>query len=108
SITQNRPVEARQYISTSYGVILIIGLGLLSISLVLIPFINWQSIFNTLALTNSNLKLLMVIFLSTLILSFVLGLINPILNAMQLSAFTNLGSILTSLVFAFLLLVFSE
>jgi O-antigen/teichoic acid export membrane protein len=108
ALSQNKKVEARQYISTAYIVLALIGLGLLLIWFSAVSFINWNAFFNSKTLTNGQFSLLLAIFFGTIITSFIFSLINPILNAFQISSVTNIGNILTSLFFLILLKLFSS
>ncbi|NTE05559.1 oligosaccharide flippase family protein [Agrobacterium tumefaciens] len=108
SLAHKDIIEAKKNISTAYTLISLIGIVLLMLSLIIIPFLNWNHVLNIKILSNEKLVGTMLIFFSTLIISFVLSLINPILSAFQLSSFTNLGNIITSFVFISLLMVFRK
>ncbi len=100
--------SAKNYISTAYIFIGIIGLILVLISYIIIHFCNWEIIFNIKEQYLGQLKIMMYIYMSALILNFIFNLINPILNAFQFSSLTNIGNILTSLFFIFLLFFTSK
>lgn len=99
--------NARINISTAYIILALIGVFFLLILISVIPLINWQRILNISALSNLELKWIMIIYFSSLIISFILSLINSILAAFQLAAFTNITSLLNSVIFIILLKIFS-
>lgn len=94
---------AKNYISTAYIFIACIGLLLVLISFVIIHYVNWEFIFNIREQYFGQLKNMMYIYMSALILNFIFNLIGPILNAFQFSSLTNVTNILTSIFFIFLL-----
>lgn len=107
-LSNNDLVEARSYISTGYILLSCIGLGLVFLSTFSIYFINWASVFNSTLLNISEYRLIMFLFLSSIVISFVLGLINSILNAYQKTALTNVIPILTNIVFISFLIFFKS
>lgn len=100
--------NARSYISTSYIILSFIGFVLLLFFIVCIYLLDWVSIFNSTLLSNDEYRLMMFLFLFSIVFSFVLGLINSILNAYQQTSLTNVISILTNLIFIFFLIVFKS
>ncbi len=94
---------AKNYISTAYIFIACIGLLLVLISFLIIHYVNWEFIFNIREQYFGQLKNMMYIYMSALILNFIFNLIGPILNAFQFSSLTNVTNILTSIFFIFLL-----
>ena len=111
SLAKENKEEAQKYVSTGY-----ISIGILSISLLVLfnivaYFINWQIVFNTIIVTNSELYLAVSLAGSFLIVNFWLSLINQISNGLQKSqivVFNQFLSNLLSLFFVFILYKFTE
>lgn len=111
SLAKENKAEAQKYVSTGY-----ISIGVLSMSLLILfnfiaYFINWQIVFNTIIITNSELYLAVSLAGSFLIVNFWLSLINQISNGLQKSqvvVFNQFLSNLLSLFFVFILYKFTE
>lgn len=107
SLARNELTRAREYVSTSYFLFAIICLTLTGLFLVVNPFLNWNSILNTFAITNNELKvsagILFVFFAARLILMNV----TIIAYAKQLPWVSNAIAFATSLftLFSILMLV---
>jgi O-antigen/teichoic acid export membrane protein len=108
ALSRNDLVEARSYISTAYIILSALAVGLLLLFVCCILFIDWGIVFNSTLLTITDYRILMFIFFFSIAISFVLGLINSILNAFQQTALTNVISILTNLLFLSSLILFKE
>lgn len=106
ALSNNDLEEARSFISTSYIILSGIALGVLILCSCVIWFVDWVSFFNSTLLNIEEYRLMMFLFLFSIVISFVLGLINSIVNAFQLTALTNIISILTNLFFVASLLLF--
>lgn len=108
SLTNNDNENSRSYISTSYIILSCIGFVLILLFLACIYFVDWVLIFNSSLLNNGEYRLMMLLFSFSIVFSFVLGLINSILNAYQQPALTNIISILTNLFFILSLIFFKS
>lgn len=108
ALSNNDNEKARSYISTSYIILSCIALALLVLFGGGIYFIDWISIFNSTLLNIGEYRLMMFLFLFSIVFSFVLGLINSILNAYQQTALTNVISILTNIIFILSLFFFKS
>jgi len=75
--------EAQNYISTAYVMIGLISVLLLLVFLLASSFISWQSVFNTVVLSNEELKDIVNITASFLFVNFWLSLINQVFNGLQ-------------------------
>jgi O-antigen/teichoic acid export membrane protein len=106
ALSNNEIESSRSYISTSYIILTCIGFLLLLVFLIVIFFVDWGNFFNSNLLNISDYRLMMVLFLSSIIFSFVLGLINSILSAYQQNSLTNIISISTNIFFIFFLVCF--
>ncbi len=104
AISLKKTIDARKYISTAYITVSAIGLLLILISVCLVNILNWEIIFNTKESFKSEFKFVMLIYFISIILTFILNLINSILSAFQLSSLTNLSNIIANILFYFLLL----
>lgn len=99
SLSKRHNNEARELITTGYIMMVIIGFFLLLLIYIFSPFVNWNFIFNSDILSNSQFNLLLIIFSTTIILNFILSLIGSILNAFQMSASVGGISILANILF---------
>jgi O-antigen/teichoic acid export membrane protein len=99
SLSKGNNDEAREFITTGYVMMTIVGSLLILFIYMFLPFINWNIIFNSDLLSNSKFKILLMIFFTTIILNFILNLITSILNAFQKSASIGGISILANILF---------
>jgi O-antigen/teichoic acid export membrane protein len=108
ALSQKDMLNAKKYISTGYFIIALIGFFLIIILLVGVNLVNWRVIFKSDLLTNKEYQRLILISISSLILCFVLGLINQILSAFQKNSYTNLISIMSNSMFIALIFAFRQ
>lgn len=108
ALSRNDLAEARSYISTAYIILSALAVVVLLIFMCGTWFVDWAVIFNSTLLTIEHYRVLMLTFFFSIVISFVLGLINSILNAFQQTALTNVISILTNLLFLSSLLFFKD
>lgn len=99
--SQKKYKDAREYVATTYAVIVIIVVGLYIILLTILPQLNLQAIFNT----NSNIKLMLVciLALSFFLSNFILSLYNQLYYAVQRASVTGFGQVLINLFYLLLL-----
>ncbi len=83
SLAKDDKQEAIHYISTSYIIIGLISVILLSIFIVTSFYVPWQSVFNTTILSNEALRHIVTITILFLFLNFWLSLINQVFNGLQ-------------------------
>lgn len=83
--------DAKEYISTTYAALSVIVLVLYIIVLLIVPHLNWQSIFNSKAVSNKQLITLVLIVFTFFLFNFVLSLYNQLYYAVQKSAITGIG-----------------
>lgn len=95
---------SREYISTAYISLAILGLFLILLCLCVFPFVNWGSVFNTHLVSNRELGNAMYMVTFAVIINFVIAIVNQVMNAFQLAAYTNLLAILHSSLFLLCLL----
>lgn len=91
SIAAGDMQKARAYVSTSYVLISLFAISLLSAYFLVSPFINWQSTFNSPFIAERQLTEIVTIVFVFFILKFVTDIINIVASAFQ---FTSLSSIL--------------
>jgi len=111
SMARNDFLSAQKYISTSYVLIGFIALFLLLIFMLISNFINWQTVFNTKNLSNEELKYIVNISVSFLLINFWISLINQVVNGLQkssISVFNQFLSNFISLVFVYILSLLTE
>ncbi|WP_433833727.1 lipopolysaccharide biosynthesis protein [Flavobacterium anhuiense] len=85
-----------KYISTGYFALASIGAIIIVVISVIIPFINWNEVFNTNQIGNAVLQKTMFVISIAVIINFIVSIVDQVMNAFQLPAFTNLTSILHS------------
>jgi len=95
-----------KYISTGYFALALIGFFIVLVVSILIPFVNWSQVFNTNIIDNVILQKTMFAISIAVILNFVVSIVDQVMNAFQLSAFTNITSILHSGCFIIILTFF--
>lgn len=97
-LSQNNTVEIRKNISSAYISVALVVLGLLLASIILIPQLNWNAIFNiSKDVVSSEVLLFMVSLLIVgILVQFWLKLITSILYALQKSALIGLLSLSSS------------
>lgn len=111
ALAKNNIQEAQIYISTGYTAIGFISLILLTGFLILSNFISWQSVFNTYNLSNNELKLVVNMTITFLLVNFWLSIIHQIFNGLQKSSiviFNQFLSNLLSLGFTYILYSYFE
>lgn len=106
SLVKNDLVASKIYISTAYFIISLIGLVMIVLIISSVSFINWTNLFKSMVLNNSGYIKLILISLLSLIVCFVLGLINQIFNALQKNWLTNIISIVANVLFLFFVTYF--
>ena len=80
--------EARGYVSTAYFTLSGIVLILMCIILIIYPLINYQTVFNTSFIPASELGMSFIIVVLSILLNFVLSLVNQLFNAVQRNSLT--------------------
>ncbi|MBA4310821.1 MAG: hypothetical protein C0425_10880 [Chlorobiaceae bacterium] len=100
SLAENKVEKSKTYISTSYFLISIIGIGLLTICIVFASFVNWNDFFNVSEEMVSQTTLLIVvnIILISIFIQLILKIINSILYAIQKSSINNLITLISSII----------
>ncbi|MFC5285206.1 oligosaccharide flippase family protein [Pedobacter alpinus] len=97
-----------KYISTGYFSLTIISLFIMVIVSLIIPFVNWTVVFNTVSINNEELKKTMFVISIAVLVNFIIIIVNQIMNAFQKAAYTNFVSILHSSFFLIILLVIKD
>ncbi|WP_143315759.1 oligosaccharide flippase family protein [Clostridium sp. HBUAS56017] len=98
SLAQKQLEKSREYISTAYAAMTIIVFILLVVLMFIIPFLNWQNIFNTVTISNSKLVNLVVVVLVFFLGNFILSLYSQLYYAKQQSAATGIGQLLVNII----------
>ncbi|WP_426292926.1 lipopolysaccharide biosynthesis protein [Dyadobacter endophyticus] len=107
ALALNNRTAAKEYVSTAYVCLGSIILAVLLLCLAVIPFLDWQSIFNTSnSLSNTILRTTLSWIVASTLLGFILALANQVLNALQqnsLTAWPNIvfGSLFIGAVYLF-------
>lgn len=97
-----------KYISTSYFVLMIICGSLIIILLVVVYFVNWNFVFNTYSITNSDLVITVYIVIVSFFIRLPLQLIHGIYYALQKSSYIDLITTLTRFLNLLILLFITQ
>lgn len=108
ALANNDILDARKNISTAYVAVTFVGVLVFIGSAVCTFLLDWASIFNSKLLSQENYRTLLLIFFFAIAISFVLSLINAVLNSFQKTAYTNWTNILTNGIFIALLLIWKN
>jgi O-antigen/teichoic acid export membrane protein len=106
SLAKNEMSEAANYIATGYSLIGFISAGLFIIVASVTFFVPWQSIFNTHAIPETTLRYTVLLVAFSVMLNFLIGLINQVMDAAQKSSAVVFGQFITNtlaLLFVFIL-----
>lgn len=100
SLAENKVKKSKTYISTSYFLIIITSISLLSLCAILSSFVNWNDFFNVSEELISPTTLLIVVYiiLISIFSQLILKIINSILYAMQKSSINNLLTLISSVI----------
>ena len=101
SIACKDEINARKYVSTTYGAMGILCFLFFIIEACIVPFCYWNSLLNAQSIPNGELTLLMLWVLSSLAFQMLLKLLNSVLYALQKPALSSLILMLSQL-FAFI------
>ena len=91
--------DSQKLISTAYISLACIGVFIIILAFCIYPFINWNVIFNTRLISNHELNLTMFIITIAIVINFIISIINQVMNAFQLTAYTNVLAVLQSVLF---------
>lgn len=107
AIESNDRQTMKKYISTTYVLMSAVAIIIAGIGLLIIPQLNWNSIFNVSAEIASNqlLSLCVQIVFSGIILQIVLKIVTSILYALQKSAVVNVLSLCTNVIVLVMLMI---
>jgi O-antigen/teichoic acid export membrane protein len=111
SLAQDNTEQASEYVSTAYGLIGLISLGLFILFLFATIWLPWQSIFNTKAITNADLKISVITLSFFIFFNFWISLVNQIYHGLQKSSVVVLGQCISNffaLIFIFMLYQFTS
>lgn len=89
AVANDDHVLARVYVSTTYGILIMIFTGVLFLFYVINPFLNWSTILNTTLVPSRELSILALVVFTFFILRFVFKTIGIILLADQRPAENN-------------------
>ncbi len=97
NLAKENNLEVQKYISNAYFIIGIISLFLILLATIVIEYIPWDKVFNTNAISNSELKKLVSITVIFLFLNFWISLINQVLHGFQKSSFVVFSQFFSNL-----------
>ena len=93
--------EARLYIASGYRMIGFVAVTIWTVLTTVAYFLPWQTIFNTTAVTNTELRQTFQITAFFVLLNFWIGLVVPLFGAVQQTSFVELGRLITNLLVLF-------
>lgn len=99
ALSLNKRIEAKELVSTAYISLSVIVIFSIIIILLILPFLNYQIIFNTIVIKNIELGFATGIILVTVFFNFVFNLVNQLINAVQKNALTAITVILVNTIF---------
>lgn len=111
SLAEENKLKTKHYISTAYIILGIISLSLILFFLIISEYISWQKVFNTISISNQELKYVVNIIFVFLFLNFWISIINQVFNGFQKTSLVVFNQFLSnafSLFTIFLLYKFSE
>lgn len=94
AIAHNNYVDAKIYVSTTYGILTIISLCLFVFFCILNPFISWNTFLNVPSSVHDNLSQIILIVLLSFCIQFVVQIINVVLTATHQPAMAGLLNLL--------------
>ncbi len=97
ALAANNIKSAKEYISTTYIVIILIALALFLILLCVLPFVNFNKIFNTEIISNNELARVIFAIGIFFLFNFILSLCNQIFYAYQKASLASLNHLLLNL-----------
>ncbi len=97
ALARNDQTEAANYIASGYSLIGLIALVLWALVTGVSFFVPWQAVFNTQAIPETTLRLTVQVAVFFVILNFWIGLISAILGAVQKTAMTALGQLISNI-----------
>ena len=106
ALAKNDKVEAANFISSGYSLIGLIAVVLWTLVTGASFLVPWQAVFNTHAIQETTLRLTVQVAVFFVVFNFWLGLINALLGAVQKTALTALGQLISNalaLLFVFIL-----
>lgn len=101
AISEKNSILIKKYTSTAYFIIGAISLLLLLIAIFIVPFVNWNFVLNTQAISNPVLKKILLIVLASFSLTLTLKIITSIFLAKQMPFLVSLINTTTKLGIAF-------
>lgn len=106
ALAKNDKIEAANYVASGYSLIGVIAAVLMILAMGASGFVPWQTVFNTRAISEENLRLAVQIAVFFIVLNFWIGLIGALLGAVQKTAMAALGQLISNilaLLFVFVL-----
>lgn len=97
ALAKNDKAEAANYIASGYSLIGLIALALWALVTSASFFVPWQVVFNTQEIPEATLRLTVQVAVFFVVLNFWIGLIGAILGAVQKTAMTALGQLISNL-----------
>lgn len=108
ALAKNDKAEAASFIASGYSLIGLISFAIWALVTGASFFVPWQVVFNTQAITETTLRLTVQIAVFFVALNFWIGLINAVLGAVQKTAMTALGQLISNILALLFVFVLSK
>ncbi len=106
ALSANRQKEAKEYVSTAYFLMASIAVTLVVLLLPVFFLFEWNHFFNTEVISEAESRWVVMIFVISMVLFFVLSLLNQVMYSVQRSSLTSIAPLMTSLFFIFIIYFF--
>jgi len=97
SLAKNEKLEASKYVSSGYTLIALISVCLFILVVIASFFVPWQVVFNTVAVSEKDLRNVVLFTAFVITFNFWIGLINQVLNALQKTSIVVLGQAISNM-----------
>ncbi|MBU3200976.1 oligosaccharide flippase family protein [Clostridium estertheticum] len=96
-LSKNEITKGREYITTAYVSLSIIIIVITTIGIYIIPFIKWNKVFNTNALTQQQFIALTIVVFVLYMINFILSLCNSLYYSIQKAAMTGRTAVINNI-----------
>ncbi len=100
--------KAKEYIITTYGIVIILVIGFIGVVYLVMPYINWQEIFNYTIISNEEFRQVTWVTILIILLNFILSIYRILFEAVQSSSTIGSGQLLSSLITLIIILILSK
>jgi O-antigen/teichoic acid export membrane protein len=98
--------NAKQLITTTYLVLILISCVIFLFSLFFLPFLNLSEVFKVNSISTKEINLISLVIILSTCINFILSIVNQLYHSVQLSAFASLIAFFSNLFFLVLVYIF--